>query len=126
MHLRFVTTRTHKDSGKPEGVFAASYALLNSDDISKEEWKRLRQHLDWFNANLPHPPRGFDANRAIFWFKSSATESIRQIWELVFLLRQHSYHVEVHKCQRLANILYEDELQVAAYPSKRDSKITIR
>ena len=126
MYLRFVTTRTHKDSRRSEGVFAASYALLDSGDINQEEWNRLRQHLDWFNSKLPHPPKGFDADRAIFWFKSSATESIRQIWELVFLLREHSCHVEVHKCRRLANILYEDEFQVAAYPSNRDAKITTR
>jgi hypothetical protein len=41
-------------------------------------------------------------------------------------LRHHSYHVQVHKRRHLANILFEDEFQVAAYPSERDGKITVR
>lgn len=126
MFLRFVTTRMDKDSRRPQGVLVASYSLLDSGALSSDEWKRLREILDWFNHHLPHPPDNFTAGRAIFWFKSTAKESISQIWELVYLLRQHAYHVEVHKCRRLANIRYEDELQIAAYPSKRDGRITIQ
>src|SRR5258708_2747463 len=123
--LRFVTTRIDGNSHRPQGVLVASYSLLDSEDLTPDEWKRLREILYWFNAHLPHPPKGFVAGRAIFWFKSTATVCISQIWELVYLLRHHSYHVEVHKCRRLGNVLYEDELQVAAYPSKLDGKITI-
>jgi hypothetical protein len=124
--LRFVTTRMDGDSHRSQGVMVPSYLLLDSGSLTSDEWKRLREILDWFNIHLPHPPKSFVTGRAIFWFKSTATESISQIWELVHLLRHHSHHVEVHKCRRLANILYEDEFQVAAYPSKRDSKIRIR
>src|SRR6266852_4510794 len=49
-----------------------------------------------------------------FWFKSSAKEGIKKIWELVYLLRQHGRHVEVYKCRYLATIYYQDQLQVAA------------
>jgi hypothetical protein len=125
MHLRFVTTRIDEDSHKPQGLFVASYALLNSGDLTQDEWKQAREILIWFNKNLPHPPKRFVAGRAIFWFRSSAEESIRKIWELVHLLRQHEHFVEVQKCKRLGNILYEDKLQVAAFPSKLDAKITI-
>jgi hypothetical protein len=124
--LRFVTTHIDGDSHRPQGVLVASYSLLDSGALSSEEWKRLREIMDRFNAHLPHPPKSFVAGRAIFWFKSTAAGNISQIWELVHLLRHHSYHVEVHKCRHLANILYEDEFQVAAYPSKRDSRITIQ
>lgn len=126
MFLRFVTTQVDEDSHKPQGVLVASYSLLDSGTLSSDEWKRLREILDWFNAHLPHPPDDFFAGRAIFWFKSTAKESTSQIWELVYLLRQHGYHVEVHKCRRLGNIRYEDQLQVAAYPSKLDGRITIQ
>jgi hypothetical protein len=124
--LRFATTRIDEDSHRAQGVLVASYSLLESGDLSPDEWKRLREILNWFNANLRHPPKGFVAGRAVFWFKSNATQSISQIWELVHLLREHSYLVEVRKCRHLANILYEDEFQVAAYPSKRDGKITVQ
>jgi hypothetical protein len=126
MYLRFVTTRVDEDSHKPKGVFVASYELLDSGDLSKEEWKRVREILDWFNENLPHPPKSFTKGRAIFWFKSSAEHSISSVWELVHLLRQHGHYVEVHKCRRLGNILYDDKFQVAAFPSKLDGRITVQ
>jgi hypothetical protein len=126
MYMRFVTTRIDEDSRRPRGVFVAAYALLDSGDLSGDERKRVREILDWFNTYLPHPPKSFKAGRAIFWFKSNAEESISQIWELVYLLREYGHHVEVHKCRRLRNIHYEDELQVAAYPSKTDGRITVQ
>jgi hypothetical protein len=126
MFLRFATTRIDEDSHKPQGVFAAAYSLLDSGDLNSDEWQRLREILDWFNEHLPHPPKKFSADRAIFWFWSNAEESINRIWELVHLLRLHGYHVEVYKCRRLGNICYRDHLQVAAYPSVLDSKITVQ
>jgi hypothetical protein len=126
MYLRFVTIRIHKDSHKQQGVFAAAYALLDSGDLTRDEWNQIREMLNWFNANLTSPPKDFDSPRAIFWFKSSAKENIRKIWELIHLLRQHGHHIEVHKCRRLANVLWEDKLQVAAFPSKLDGRITVQ
>src|SRR5206468_910308 len=120
------TTRIDEDSHKPQGVFVAAYRLLDSGDLSKEEWKRVRGILDWFNAYLPQPPNKFTACRAIFWFNSSAEKNIKKIWELVRVLRHHNHHVEIHKCRKLGNVLYEDEFQVAAFPSKKDSRITVQ
>jgi hypothetical protein len=126
MYLRFVTTRIHKDSHKPQGVFAASYALLDSGDLTKDERDQLRQMTIWFNVNLPTPPKHFDASRAIFWFKSTAKENIGKVWELVHFLRQHGHHVELHKCRRLGNIVWEDDFQAAGFPSELDGRITIQ
>jgi len=126
MYLRFVTTRIDKDSHKPQGVFAASYALLDSTDLTREQWEQLRGMIIWFNANLPTPPKKFDSRRAIFWFKSSAEQNIRKVWELVHMLREHGHDVEVHKCRRLGNIVWEDDFQVAAFPSKSDGRISIQ
>jgi hypothetical protein len=39
MYLRFVTTRIDNNSHKPQGVFVASHRLLDSGDLSPEEWK---------------------------------------------------------------------------------------
>jgi hypothetical protein len=62
------------------------------------------------------------AGRAIFWFKSSAEDCVKRMWELTHLLRYHGYLVEVEKCRELGNIVYEDTFQVAAYPSDKDRK----
>ena len=126
MFLRFVTTRTDEDSHKPQGVFVASYALLDSGELNAAEHKQLREIQLWFSQYLPTPPKKFSAGRAIFWFKASAGENIRNIWELVYLLRQHGFYVEIYMCRRLGNICYEDEFQAAAYPSKLDGKITVQ
>jgi hypothetical protein len=125
VYIRFVTTRIDEDSHQPQGVFVSSYTLLDSGDLSPDEWKRLREILDWFNENLSHPPENFAAGRAIFWFKPSAGESIRNVWGLVHVLQQHRHYVELQKCRRLGNIFYEDKLQVAAFPSKLDGRITV-
>jgi hypothetical protein len=126
MYLRFVTTRIDNDSRKPKGVFVASHELLNSGDLTQNEWKQVREILNWFNANLPTPPKNFSSRRAIFWFKSTAEENIRNVWELVEVLRQHGHYIEVYKCRRLGNILWEDKFQVAAFPSKLDGRITVQ
>lgn len=124
MFLRFAVTQIDEDSRKPKGVFAAAHELLDSCELEVEESKHLRGLLDWFDENLPEPPENFYASRAVFWFKSSAQDSVSRIWELVQFLRQHGYHVQVYKCSRLANVSYEDDFQVAAYSSDRDARIT--
>ncbi len=126
MFLRFTITQIDEDSHKPQGVFSAAYSLLDSGDLDSVEWKQLRELLDWFDENLSSPPDSFYASRAIFWFKSDAHENISRIWEMVYLLREHGHHIEVHKCRLLANISYEDKFQVAAYPSGRDGKTTVQ
>jgi len=111
MFLRFTIKEIDEDSRKPQGVFTAAYSLLDFGDLDSNEWKRLRELLDWFNEKLPHPSDSFYASRAIFWFKSDAHDSIGRIWELIHLLRLHGYHVDVYKCRLLGNISYEDEFQ---------------
>jgi|SRR5271163_1798483 len=124
MFIRFATSRIDEDSHKPQGVFTVAYSLLESGDLSGDEWKQVREILTWFSKHLPVPPNDFTAGRAIFWFRSTAKESISRIWELVHFLRDHGYHVEIQKCRRLGNVRYWDALQVAAYPSEYDGRIT--
>ncbi len=125
MFMRFVITQIGEDSRQPQGVFTAAYALLGSGELASEEWKQLREVMIWFNKNLPTPHDSFDRKRAIFWFKSSAEECIKQMWEMVHLLRLHGYHVEVQKCRELGNVAWEDNFQVAAYPSVQDGKVMV-
>jgi hypothetical protein len=102
MYLRFTTLKIDEDSKRPQGIFIAAYRLLDSGDLSVAEWKHVRGILDWYKANLPLPPKNFEASRAIFWFRSSAAESIRRMWELVAILRAHDISVSVYKCRHLA------------------------
>lgn len=76
MFLRFAVTQIDEDSHKPQGIFVAAHDLKDSCELTQEESKQLRELLDWFSENLPNPPEDFYASRAIFWFKSSAHETI--------------------------------------------------
>jgi hypothetical protein len=125
MYLRFVVTQIHKASNQPKGLFITAGELLHSEKLSSEEQTRLEDLLNWFNENLPKPPISNFRNRsyrAIFWFKSEAEGCISRIWEMAHLLEYHGYLIEMQKCRKLANIIYEDEFQVAAIPSKDDRK----
>lgn len=126
MFIRFAVTRIDEESNQPQGIFTAAYELLDAGDLSPVEEARLIEILRWFEENLPSPNRFFEARRAIFWFKAEAAENVERMWEVVQTLRQHDYYVEVYKCRRLANIVFEDAAQVAAYPSPRDDRITVQ
>jgi hypothetical protein len=121
MFLRFVITQVDDVSHKPQGLFVAAHELIDSGELPLDERDQLREILIWFNQNLPSPRR-MAASPAIFWFKSSADECIERMWELVEALRYHGYLVEVEKCRELANIIYEDKFQMAAYPSRDDRR----
>lgn len=126
MFLRFAIKQIDEDSRKPLGVLNAAYDLLDSYALDSVDAQRVRELLEWFSENLPAPPDEFSANRAIFWFKSNADESISRIWELVHLLSSHGHHIDVYKTRHLANVAYEDDYQIAAYPSDRDGRITVQ
>ena len=123
MYLRFTVTEIDDNSRREKGVISAAYELLDSGDLGAEEHVRLRELMDWFEKNLPNPPDDFYASRAIFWFRSDAKENIDRIWEVILILRENGYHVNVLKCQFLANVSFRDRFQVASYPSARDSSI---
>ena len=128
MYLRFVITQLDEDSRLPTGLFTVAYDLLDRARFADGDGLRVRHFLNWCSDNLPTPPKTFVAGRAVFWFKSSGSEAkecIERMWELTSLIRECGYHVEVHKCRKLANICYEDKFQVAAYPSAKDARVTI-
>ncbi len=49
--------------------------------------------------------------------------SISQIWELVYLLRQHNFHVGGQKCRHLDNVLYEDDPRGYLSIKKKEGRI---
>jgi len=65
----------------------------------------------------------YSCNNAVFWYKTSATECITRMWKLTNILRSHDYAIELQTCKRLGNMMYQDEYQVAAYPSNGDRRI---
>ena len=112
--VRFAAHEHNESSGRRTGIFQAAYGALRRAEIEPALVERLRRDLDWFNVHL-HAPT-FDEPRAVFLFKSSATECMRQIWSLVHSLRDADIWVEMQTVENPGRVVFEDELQIAVVP----------
>lgn len=110
--IRFVVAARDEYSDQQQGIFQALYTLA----------KWFLGITRWFNANLETPTRlawstrPNAPERAISWFKLSATEHIAHMRELVALLEHKDIAVEEFRTDKPGYIVYEDVHQVAAIP----------
>lgn len=125
--IRFVIVARDATSGSLRGVIRAAGDLDESGALDPHESKLLREAFAWLNHNLPVPPQlsRTGARNAICWFKSSASDAIDRMWEVVAVLRDHGIPVDLVKTSNPGKILYEDESQVLARPH-RDRNASFR
>lgn len=122
MFIRFVVTERDPDSNHPMGVFTALYSLERKGELEPYEVAWFRDIETWFNRNLRRPDqlasskRPNAPNRAISWFRDSATEHVSRMRELVILLQHKDIHVDELRTETPGYIVYEDEAQVATIP----------
>jgi hypothetical protein len=122
MLLRFVVSRRNTGSGKRQGLFQAGVAVRDAADTPIEMASRFQEIFDWFDRHLEKPARFALSRRpharaqAISWFKGSATEHLRQMRKMQFLLEENGICVEILRTDRPGYVVYEDEFQVTAYP----------
>lgn len=121
-YIRFVTEQFDPDSGRRQGLFQAAFALGQDGDLSELDESHLTEIRAWFNENLEKPTsfsrakRPLPANRAISWFKDTATEHIRKMYELASVLEMHGIIVTVVRTSRPGYVVYEDKFQLVAEP----------
>jgi hypothetical protein len=124
-YVRFVSLRTHPDSGSREGVFSVAYAIREDAATSRYDQNQLTELIDWFKSNLPVPDRfsRYDPKkdedkprRGIAWFKDSATEHITMMRELIALVEGYGHPVEQIMTRRPGVVVYEDRFQIVAEP----------
>lgn len=123
--LRFVLSRRHPDSGVEDGLFGVAYVLRDSKDVPSDQREALRDHLAWFNQNLPTPTR-FNrttskghyrrTTKGIAWFRDSAVECLSRMHQIKRLLEDSGHAVSVIREDRVGYVVYEDEFQVVAEP----------
>lgn len=116
MFIRLTITQPHPDSLQPQGLFAATYALMDADELSDREIELFDALLDWFGEHLPIPRSRAITERAIFWLKPDERECAQRMWDLAGLLKVHGRLVQLHKTHHPGYILFEDAYQVAAEP----------
>ena len=114
MFIRFVVGADDEDHRQLTGVITESRFLMEAGELSKYEIEWLEENYNWLNENLPCPP--FSTNdqlkKGASWFKSTAEEPIKKIWEIVLLLREHDIPVRTLKSRMPGKCLYEDEFQI--------------
>jgi hypothetical protein len=123
-YLRFVVADIHRNSMKELGVFHAVLRLRERGRLHAHEEELHDSTRNWFNEKLEKPTR-FTAskpphyrkpNRAISWFKDTATEHISHIRDLVRILENHGIAVQMLTTDRVGYVVYEDEFQTVAEP----------
>jgi hypothetical protein len=124
MYLRFVVAEIDTDSERALGVFHAVRDLRDAGKLYPHEEDQHDMARWWFNVNLERPVRFTAAkapfhrkkNRALCWFKDTATEHLAQVREFVAILQNHGVHVRTLKAKRVGYVVYEDEYQIVAQP----------
>jgi hypothetical protein len=120
--IRFAVAARSEHSDQQQGVFQALYTLKRAGALPLHEEEWFQEITRWFDENLERPSRlawSSRANapeRAISWFKLSATEHVSRMRELVALLEHKDIAVEEFRTDKPGYIVYEDAHQVAAIP----------
>jgi len=121
--IRFVIAAPDPTSQVRQGVFQAAAALRDEGALSDSEDRLLQEVFSWFTKNLPKPEK-FSRKRhsyhrderAIAWFKDTATEHLKKIREVVGILEEHGCSVSMLTSSRPGYVVYEDEYQVVSEP----------
>ena len=119
-----MTPEIDEGSHREAGVFEGVDRLMREAKLHEYEVALVRETLDWFNENLKKPDRFTKSKppyyrkdqRAISWFKSTATKHLARIRELVAVLENHEVPVRIIKTTRPGYVVYEDEFQVVSEP----------
>ena len=129
MFIRFIAEFRNEDGEIETGVFQAAGFLRASNETYDYDKKQLLELKDWFNRYLEKPERFNKATRknasnvALSWFKSSATEHLQKMYEIIHILDKYNIAVTVVKRKNPGYIIYEDDYQVSTIPHGKEAHI---
>ena len=128
MYIRLTTTNISTTSHAELGLFQVIISLRAAGRLSDNEQRIVNETLIWFDLNLPEPQRlarsrrPHAENKAIGWFKDTATDMLQRMEEFANILREHDFQVNRYTTDRPGYIVYEDEYQIAAEPFRAEKK----
>jgi hypothetical protein len=112
--IRFVVGSDREHHRDLTGVITEARFLRDEDRLTSEETARLEAAYAWLEEHLPVPP--FSASDwpsdVVTWFKDDASDSIKRMWDLVALLREHDVPVRLLRSRNPGRVVYEDDFQV--------------
>jgi hypothetical protein len=120
MFVRFAVGADADNAFRLDGVIMVAWALRGQGELYDHESAWLDEVIDWFNEHLPCPPfrkklcAGEWSRNAVCWFRDSAGEPLRRIWDLVALLDEHGTTVRMITTDKPGTIVYADKYQVVA------------
>ncbi|MCJ8290906.1 MAG: hypothetical protein HRT58_15360 [Crocinitomicaceae bacterium] len=119
-YLRFVVGIDTESASRQDGLFTELIRLKNNNLLLEYQYEILDNTFKYFNDNLPVPPykRKNLSKEAVAWFKDSATDYIKRMWDLVAILEQNDVNVRILKTEKPGMIIYVDEFQVVAKSKK--------
>jgi hypothetical protein len=129
MYIRFITEFKNEFDEIETGVFHAAAYLRRSHIIYDYDKKHLTEIRDWFNSNLDAPNRFSKAKRknaadvSLSWFKASAIDHLKKMYELKEIIEKYDLFITVLKRENPGYIVYQDEFQVSTVPHKKDKSL---
>jgi hypothetical protein len=99
--LRFRVADLHPVSQEPRGLFSSVWELEAEGRLEAHELAWWAELVAWFGVHLPQPKearrsrRPGAPNRAVFWFRASATEHVSRMREVAPSSARHGSRVEV-------------------------------
>ncbi len=131
MYLRFITRFPDSYGREETGVFQAAAYLLHSDIMHDYDKQYLDELWKWFKCNLRVPTRFKRSRRrnarniSLSWFKSTSTEHLQMMYEMIWMLERYGMVVERVKRHNPGYIMYEDEFQVSSIPHGKDKSLVL-
>lgn len=126
MYLRFITEFKNEWGEQETGVFQALGYLIRSEQVFEYDRQRLKEIREWFNKELDRPKR-FNkhsnknkANVAISWFKDSANQHLKNMYDLVPIFDNYGIRIEIIKKENPGYKVFEDSFQIVTIPHGKD------
>jgi len=122
VYIRFVCFQTIEGQEARLGLFQAIDLALDSEQRSDWAVDQVKELYSWFVENLAKPTRlergssKRPGQPALSWFKPSATEHVRRMYDLKSALEECGVHIEVLTTREPGVVIYEDEFQLTAEP----------
>ena len=129
MFIRFITEFINEENVTETGVFQAAGFLCNSETVYDYDKRLLMELRSWFSDNLEKPTKFNKAKRknaeniSLSWFKSSATDHLKRMYEMKQVLEKYDLVVNVVTRDNPGYIIYEDEYQVSTLPHGKDKHL---
>lgn len=120
-YIRFVINSEDEHSHFEQGIFQAAARAVERRHIAGADADEMKELERWFDKNLSKPT-SFGRNKlrlGICWFKTTATEHISRIWEMVHILERNGVYIQKIRTDRPGYVIYEDEWQLVAEPFRK-------